>query len=370
MPDDAIFLLHATEALERVPLTAFDAEEVLQRLIAQHPALLAGDQIDPDDPPRWLLLSREAGIPDAAGGASRWAVDHLLLDQNGRPTFVEVKRSSDSRIRREVVGQMLDYAANAVAYWPADRLRATAGRMYGDDQGLLHRALAALLGEELLEPEAVEQYWRLVEDNLRSGKVRLLFVADEIPRELRRLIEFLNENMPRVDVLGVEIRQFAGANIRALVPRVVGLTERARDERLIGIRSTARRIGESDFLEGLPDWLRAFYARLLDQASKEQLTASWGTKGFGLRSTANGRRVTVLYGYPPGTVDIPEAFIEVLDNQLGEDDRPGILHEQLAKLPDVTRHGRYTHRLKLTPATASQAERLLAAVWEQYRRLV
>ena len=30
------------------------------------------------------------------------------------PTLVEVKRSSDTRIRREVVGQMLHYAANAV----------------------------------------------------------------------------------------------------------------------------------------------------------------------------------------------------------------------------------------------------------------
>jgi hypothetical protein len=30
------------------------------------------------------------------------------------PTLLEVKRSSDTRIRREVVGQMLDYAANGV----------------------------------------------------------------------------------------------------------------------------------------------------------------------------------------------------------------------------------------------------------------
>jgi 5-methylthioribose kinase len=37
---------------------------------------------------------------------------------------VEVKRSSDTRIRREVVGQMLDYAANAVVYWPLEMIRA------------------------------------------------------------------------------------------------------------------------------------------------------------------------------------------------------------------------------------------------------
>jgi hypothetical protein len=31
------------------------------------------------------------------------------LDQDAVPTLVEVKRSSDTRIRREVMGQMSDY---------------------------------------------------------------------------------------------------------------------------------------------------------------------------------------------------------------------------------------------------------------------
>jgi hypothetical protein len=39
------------------------------------------------------------------------------------PTLVEVKRRADTRIRREVVGQMLDYAANGVVYWPLEQLR-------------------------------------------------------------------------------------------------------------------------------------------------------------------------------------------------------------------------------------------------------
>jgi hypothetical protein len=36
------------------------------------------------------------------------------LDQDAILTIVEVKRSTDTHVRREVVGQMLDYAANAV----------------------------------------------------------------------------------------------------------------------------------------------------------------------------------------------------------------------------------------------------------------
>ena len=41
------------------------AEEIhLQELIAKYPDLLAGDQIDPDRPKKWLLISREVQIPD------------------------------------------------------------------------------------------------------------------------------------------------------------------------------------------------------------------------------------------------------------------------------------------------------------------
>jgi hypothetical protein len=68
-------------------------------------------------------VKREAGVPDREAGGSRWSLDHLFLDQEAVPTLVEVKRGDDTRIRREVVGQMHDYAANGVVYWPAERLR-------------------------------------------------------------------------------------------------------------------------------------------------------------------------------------------------------------------------------------------------------
>jgi len=101
----------------------YELEDHLQGLIERHPNLLAGDQVNPDAPRRWLMLTREAGLASEDGGPDRWSVDHLLLDQDAIPTLVEVKRSSNTQIRREVVGQMLDYAANAVTYWNLDVLR-------------------------------------------------------------------------------------------------------------------------------------------------------------------------------------------------------------------------------------------------------
>ena len=119
-----MFLIQQDGRLVEMREQPYDSEELLQRLLADYPSILAGDQIDSVAPRHWLLVSREVAVPADDGSAARWLLDHLFLDQDGIPTLVEVKRSSDTRIRREVVGQMLDYAANAVVYWPVESVRA------------------------------------------------------------------------------------------------------------------------------------------------------------------------------------------------------------------------------------------------------
>src|SRR4051812_11060643 len=122
MSGGVFVLKDATTLVEMKPAT-FVTEDDFQSLLADFPALLAGAQIDPLKPRKWLLVSREKSVPSEQDGSGRWAVDHLFLDQDGIPTLVEVKRQSDTRIRREYVGQMLDYAANGVVYWPVEEIR-------------------------------------------------------------------------------------------------------------------------------------------------------------------------------------------------------------------------------------------------------
>ena len=98
------------EPLEEKP---FSTEDELQALIAEHPELLDGEQIRPGDPRRWILISREKGIAETSDAAARWAIDHLIIDQDAVPTLAEVKRGSNPEIRRTIVGQMLEYAAHA-----------------------------------------------------------------------------------------------------------------------------------------------------------------------------------------------------------------------------------------------------------------
>jgi hypothetical protein len=128
---DSIFLVNAHGELERVPHQFYENEDMLQERVDKYPEMIVGEQINPDYPPKWIVVMREAGIPGAENEGSRWSVDNLFLDQYGRPTFVDVKRSSDGRIRREVVGQMLDYEANAQKYRPTDKIKALAAEKFG-----------------------------------------------------------------------------------------------------------------------------------------------------------------------------------------------------------------------------------------------
>ena len=166
-----IYLLKEDSKLLAMEEASYDSESLLQKLLADHPDLLAGDQIDAEEPRRWLLVTREMAVPGEQDGAARWSLDHLFLDQDAIPTLVEVKRSSDTRIRREVIGQMLDYAANAVAYWPVEEIKAKFESRCKDDGDDPETELVGLLGEG----QDVSTFWQSVKTNLQAGRVRLLF---------------------------------------------------------------------------------------------------------------------------------------------------------------------------------------------------
>jgi len=273
-----IFLVQDNDELVEMNEQAYDSENLLQTLLAKYPALLVGNQIDPATPRRWLLIERESGVPSKEGGASRWSADHLFLDQDAIPTIVEVKRSTDTRIRREVVGQMLDYAANAVVYWPVAHMRerfAATCESAGLDP---EEQLKAFLGDDV-EPE---EFWQMANKNLQDHKIRLLFVADVIPTELQRIVEFLNEQMERTEVLAIEVRQFVGEGLKGLVPRVIGRTAEAQRVKLPGER--AQKKDETSFFQELeknrsPEESETA-RRILDWSKENFSHINWGGASF------------------------------------------------------------------------------------------
>ena len=246
-----MFILRPDGSLTSMSNQPYDSEDLLQSWIADHPELLAGEQINPEDPRRWLLVRREAGVPGDQDSGNRWSLDHLFLDQDGIPTFVEVKRSSDTRIRREVVGQMLDYAANGLKYWPVESIKSMFVERCRTDGIDPELEIQRCLGDET----SSDDLWIKVANNLEDGSIRLLFVADQIPMELLAVVEFLNKQMTRTEVLAIEVRQYIEASngeIVTLVPRVLGQSVESQQKK----RSSAsgqRRWDEAGFLGQLAD---------------------------------------------------------------------------------------------------------------------
>lgn len=207
-------------------VTTYESEDLLQDYLAHNPDLLAGDQIDIVNPRRWLFITREIAISDDEDGRRRWSLDHLFLDQDGIPTLVETKRSTDTRLRREVVGQMLDYAANAVAFWPVESIKLE----FEKRCRLTHKDPDDELLQCFCDVLDVDAFWQTVKTNLQAGRIRLLFVSDVIPPELRQIVDFMNSQMSFAEVLAIEVKRYRAADqghqsgLVAFVPRLVTRT--------------------------------------------------------------------------------------------------------------------------------------------------
>lgn len=175
------------------------------------------------------------------------SLDHLFIDQDAVPTLVEVKRSSDTRIRREVVGQMLDYAADAVVFWPIQTITHAFERRCERDGLHPEAELAAVIDPD----QDAETFWQQVAANLQAGRIRLVFVADEVPRELRRVAEFLNEQM-KADVIAIEVKQYVGEGVKTLMPQIIGDTAAAETRKRSGMGS-GRQWDDASFFAALEE---------------------------------------------------------------------------------------------------------------------
>ena len=297
MPE-RIYNVNPDGGLEPMVEQPFALEDDLQALLAKYPELLDGEQVRPDNPRRWILISREMGIAERSEESPRWSLDHLIVDQDAVPTLVEVKRSANTEIRRTIVGQLLEYAAHASETWTADTMRArfeASCEEFGDNPT---ERLARLLQTDDAD---VDAFFQEVATNLTARRMRLLFVADEIPDPLLRIVEFLNQQMPTIEVLAVEIKQYSGTARRTLVPRVMGRIAGTIVKNPGGPRFRYTRETFLAAFQGNVD--REVAARLLKVAEDAGALLSWGSLSVSIRVRCplwGNKPVTVGWLTPPG----------------------------------------------------------------------
>ena len=168
------------QVIARVPQGIARSEHRLRDLIYEHPAIMPIHALDPSYG-RVFTVARELSIPGVG------FVDVLLADERGRLVVVECKLWRNPQARREVVGQILDYARelSRYSYDSLQRQISVATKRKGN---VLYE-LAKEVGTPLDEASFVDRVSR----DLVAGRFLLLVVGDGITEGTRRIGEYLRD---------------------------------------------------------------------------------------------------------------------------------------------------------------------------------
>jgi hypothetical protein len=206
-----------TTVVTRVPEGEARREATLRDLIAEHPNLLPTRDLDPSFG-ALMTVTRELSIPGVG------FVDVLLVDANGRLVVVECKLWRNPQARREVVGQILDYARALSRFGYEDLQRQVS--IATKRQGNVLYALAQAAGTSLSEAEFVDRVSR----DLAAGRFLLLVVGDGIAEGTRRIGEYLRDQPGLAFSFGlIEMAEYrhtdaSGAERVIMQPRVLAQT--------------------------------------------------------------------------------------------------------------------------------------------------
>lgn len=224
--------------------TAYTNEAELRDLLAETPSLLPGVNEGP----------AAAGKEMPISGTGKAVV--VVVDASGDITVVECKLRANPEIRRRVVGQLLAYAS---AIWQMSFADFDDAFRRSGAKRSLWDALAR--GDDLEE----EEFRAAVEDNLTSGRMRLIIAVDEITDELRRIVSYLNSHTTtNVELLALEMRRAVDEGVEVLLTAIYGeesASEKrrtSRGQRLDRETLLARSREESplagDAAQGILDW--------------------------------------------------------------------------------------------------------------------
>lgn len=165
-----------------------ESEYILQRLIELHPEVLPWDEF-PDSP-----KAEAVPVCVVCNEISSASTDILLVEQTttgeGRFVIIETKLVKNQEIYRDVLGQVLEYAAYLSSSETSDSLESKAKAYWKDgrrESGTdFHGKIVGVFGKDWREA-----IWRTAFENARRRNIRLLIVSDSLPEQLRLAVTYL-----------------------------------------------------------------------------------------------------------------------------------------------------------------------------------
>jgi len=197
--------------------TEFTGEGKLQDYLEQYPTLIPLADIV-EGASDLICIGREI----AAGPGS---IDLLCIDKDGLLTLVETKLRRNREARREVIGQIIEYASY-VSQWTADDVYRIASEHFAKStkvpESYKGKTLDAIMKEVGGEECTDEAFRTRIGQNLRDGRIRLIIAVDELIEPLRATVTFLN-SYSSFDVLLLQVTDFQESETKkVLVPLLFG----------------------------------------------------------------------------------------------------------------------------------------------------
>lgn len=189
------------------------SEAAIQQLVHDHPSCLPVAEVDPmfaNPVPICTELNTPAG-----------PIDNFMVTPTGLPVLVECKLWRNPEGRREVIGQILDYAKELSRWSSSDLQRETARRLKRDGNAMLDLLRDA--GHQIDEIEFNDA----LTHNLRRGRFLLLIVGDGIREGVEAIAEYLQAHAGLHFTFGLvelPIYHLPGGE-RMVVPRLLARTQ-------------------------------------------------------------------------------------------------------------------------------------------------
>ncbi len=199
--------------LDKIPLTEKSLQEDwLQRVIHDHPSLLPTTEIEPAFSPL-ISLGREIE-------ADSWFIDNLFISPQGYLTIVETKLWRNPEARREVVGQIIEYA-KVVSTWSFNELNQKVKEHNEQRWGVIDMIRTVVPIPEEDEGILIDA----ISKNMQRGHFLLLIVGDGIRESTEELAEYLSESPQLHFTLAlVELKIYQATDGLLVIPQVVTRT--------------------------------------------------------------------------------------------------------------------------------------------------
>ncbi|MCZ2393554.1 MAG: hypothetical protein LC105_06845 [Chitinophagales bacterium] len=208
--------------LERVPLNEkLFLENWLQKLIDENPQILPIDEIESGFAP---LISIGREISTSVG-----YIDNLYISPNGYLTLVETKLWRNPEAKREVVGQILDYAKELTTWTFSkinDAVKQSNELFHNKSKGIIELIKEYDLIEESDEQIIIDN----IERNLKRGRLLLLIVGDGIRESVEDMVDYLQTTAQLQFTLGlVELQVYKNPNRESDLIVIPNLITRTRE---------------------------------------------------------------------------------------------------------------------------------------------